>query len=178
MERRRWEQIEKLYRATLSRPAEERDSFLTETCAGDGALRGEVEALLQGGDLEVTKTILGPGTSVGPYEIQGPLGAGGMGEVYRAHDTRLGRSVAIKFLSAETASGRAALERFRLEARAISALNHPNVCTIYDIGEQDGRPYFVMELLDGQTLKQRIASGSFSNEQILDTAIPILEALQ
>jgi eukaryotic-like serine/threonine-protein kinase len=134
--------------------------------------------MLPSPDPEATKTFVVSGTAVGPYEILGPLGAGGMGEVYRARDTRLGRLVAVKFLTSATAADRAALERFRREAQTISALNHPNVCTIYDIGEQDGRPYLVMELLDGQTLKQRIASGGFSNDQILATAIPILEALE
>jgi serine/threonine protein kinase len=96
------------------------------------------------------------GEKVGPYQIEGILGAGGMGKVYRALDPRLGRHVALKFLSGPYAAGSIALDRFQREARAISALNHPHVCTIYDIGEDRHGPFLVMELLEGQTLKQRI----------------------
>jgi eukaryotic-like serine/threonine-protein kinase len=124
-----------------------------------------------------TETILQAGATVGPYQIEAPLGKGGMGEVYRARDLRLGRSVALKFLSSNPMVQQDALDRFRREARAISALNHPNVCTIHDIGEDAGRPYIVMELLEGQTLKERIAEGRFSNEQLVSVMIPILEGL-
>src|SRR5580692_7548900 len=125
-----------------------------------------------------TEWMLVPGASVGPYQIEGPLGKGGMGQVYRARDTRLGRPVALKFLSDETVANAAVLERFRREAQAISTLNHPNVCTVYDIGEHSGRPYLVMELMEGQTLKERNAERPFSNEELLAVAIPILEALE
>ncbi|MGA3201088.1 MAG: protein kinase, partial [Bryobacteraceae bacterium] len=114
----------------------------------------------------------------GPYQIDGPLGRGGMGEVFRARDTRLGRAVAVKFLSSKMTTDRSALERFRREARAISTLNHPNVCTVHDIGEEAGRPYLVMELLEGQTLKERIAGPALSNDQLLTIMIPILDALE
>jgi non-specific serine/threonine protein kinase len=106
-----------------------------------------------------------------PYELGPLIGAGGMGEVYRAIDTRLGRAVAIKTVHLKFG------DRFAREARAISALNHPNVCTIHDIGEDRGQPYLVMELLEGQTLKQRITFGSFSGEELLSIAIPISDAL-
>jgi len=103
---------------------------------------------------------ISPGTTVGYYEIVGPLGAGGMGEVYRGRDTRLDRGVAIKFLSADLERDPTALERFHREARAASALNHPGICTIHDIGdftdERGTRPYLVMELMEGQTLRDRI----------------------
>jgi Tol biopolymer transport system component len=128
-----------------------------------------------GGD--PTQLMLLQGAVVGPYQIEGPLGKGGMGEVYRARDTRLGRPVALKFLSDETVADAAALERFRREAQAIATLNHPNVCTVYDIGDHAGRPYLVMELMEGQTLKERNAERPFSNEELLAIAIPILDAL-
>src|SRR6267154_2803172 len=98
---------------------------------------------------------LSAGDKLGPYEILSPIGAGGMGQVYKAHDSRLRRNVAIKVLS-ETIAGGGAWERFEREARAASALNHPNICAIYDVGEADGRPFLVMELLEGCTLRHRL----------------------
>src|SRR4029077_19447584 len=92
------------------------------------------------------------GTRLGPYEIQSPLGAGGMGEVYRALDTRLQRIVAVKILPADLSSNPEAKQRFEREARAISSLNHPHICTLYDVGHQDGTDYLVMEFLEGETL--------------------------
>src|ERR1700736_1112756 len=100
---------------------------------------------------------LSGGTRLGPYEILSAIGAGGMGEVYKARDSRLDRMVAIKILSAHLADRAELRERFEREARAIAALNHPNICAIYDIGEQDNQYFIVMEFLDGQTAKQRIA---------------------
>src|SRR5260370_34582734 len=95
---------------------------------------------------------LAPGTKLGPYEIESPLGAGGMGEVHRARDTRLDRTVAVKILPAHLADDSGARERFDREARAVSSLNHPNICHLYDVGAQDGISFLVMEFLEGQTL--------------------------
>jgi serine/threonine protein kinase/Tfp pilus assembly protein PilF len=120
---------------------------------------------------------LAPGTRLGPYQILAPIGAGGMGEVYKAEDARLGRAVALKLLPEQLSTDRQALERFQREARAASALNHPNICTVHDIGEHDGRPYLVMELLEGQTLRQRIGSKLLKLEELLDLGIQIADAL-
>src|SRR5260370_37672529 len=102
---------------------------------------------------------LQPGTRLGAYRILGPLGAGGMGEVYRAEDERLGRSVAIKVLPAEFSRDEDRLRRFEQEARATSALNHPNILTIYDIGSHQGSPYIVAELLEGEALRAQLNEG-------------------
>jgi eukaryotic-like serine/threonine-protein kinase len=120
---------------------------------------------------------LAAGTKLGPYEIVAPLGAGGMGEVYRARDARLGRAVALKFLPSESLPGAQAVERFLREARASSALNHPNICSIYDIGERDGQSFIVMELLKGQTLRERIAAGPIATAELLELATEVSDAL-
>ena len=118
------------------------------------------------------------GTKLGPYEIQSPLGAGGMGEVYRAKDTRLDRAVAVKILPAHLSANFDARQRFEREARAISSLNHPNICTLHDVGNQNGTEYLVMEYLEGETLADRLMKGPLSPEQVLKYGIEICEGLE
>src|SRR5215469_10669118 len=120
---------------------------------------------------------LASGIKLGPYEIQSRLGAGGMGEVYRARDTRLDPTVAIKILASHLSSSLELKQRMEREARAISSLNHPNVCTLYDIGSQDGTDFLVMELLDGETLERRLARGPLTTEQTIHFAAEIADAL-
>ena len=121
--------------------------------------------------------MLTPGMRLGPYEIVAPLGAGGMGEVYRARDTRLGRDVAVKILPAEFAQDAERLRRFEREARAAAALNHPNILVLYDIGTQDGAPYIVTELLEGQALRQKLREGSMTPADALDLGVQIAQGL-
>jgi eukaryotic-like serine/threonine-protein kinase len=118
------------------------------------------------------------GTKLGPYEIQSPLGAGGMGQVYRARDTRLDRTVAIKILPEHLSSNSEAKQRFDREARAISSLTHPNICTLHDVGHQDGIDYLVMECLEGQTLADRLMKGPLPLEQVLKHGMEICEGLE
>src|SRR6202167_5303536 len=120
---------------------------------------------------------LTPGSKLGPYEIQSPLGAGGMGEVYRARDTRLDRIVAVKVLASHLSSSPELKQRMEREARAISSLNHPNICHLYDIGSQDGTDYLVMEFLEGETLAERLRKGALPLSEILKIGNAVAEAL-
>src|SRR5438552_6750448 len=121
--------------------------------------------------------LLSPGTKLGPYEIQAPLGAGGMGEVYRGRDTRLERSVAIKILPKEICNDPVRKQRFEREAKTISSLNHPHICALYDVGEHNDQQFLVMEFLEGETLAQRLERGALPLEDALRTAIEVAEAL-
>ncbi len=118
-----------------------------------------------------------PGTKLGPYEISAPLGTGGMGEVYRARDTRLERTVAIKILPAQFSSDPVRKQRFEREARTISTLNHPHICVLYDVGSQDGVDYLVMECVEGETLAKRLEKGPLPLEQVLNFGMQIADAL-
>src|SRR5882757_9965297 len=120
---------------------------------------------------------LASGIKLGPYEILSPLGAGGMGEVYKARDTRLDRTVAIKVLPASLVDDRERRERFEREARAVSALNHPNICTLYDIGHQDGLDFLVMELIERESLEDRLARGPLPLADVLRLGTEIADAL-
>src|SRR4029077_16275641 len=121
---------------------------------------------------------LSSGTKLGPYEVVAFIGAGGMGEVYRARDTRLERTVAIKVLNSTVVSSSELKQRFEREARIISRLNHPHICTVHDVGCQDGTDFLVMEFLEGETLAQRLTKGALAVPELLKIAIDLLGGLE
>jgi len=191
----RWQQVEKLYHSALEKEVSERSAYLVEACAGDEGLCREVESLLAHEDsaqnfiespaLDIAAKLLAneqdsavPGQTINQYKIISPLGAGGMGEVFLAEDTRLERRVALKFLPDLLTQDQGHMRRFEQEARAIAALSHPNVCMIHEVVETSaGRHCIVMEYVDGVTLRERIADGRMNVGEALDAAIQTASAL-
>ena len=190
----RWQEVEAVFQEALDRPPLERASFLDQACAGDEELKFEANSLIAahdeaGGFIEEpamaqdAHVLLGSdpdgnfGREIGPYRIVERLGAGGMAEVYLAEDTRLNRLVALKLLPAYFASDNARLRRFQSEARAASALNHPNILTIHEVGEDDGVYFIATEFIDGQTIRELIKSETLSLEEILDSVEQVASAL-
>lgn len=198
----RWQRVKDLFHAAADRPTDERAAFLEGACASDHEVRVQVESLLahdrstrghsvsghgvaaliaderaQLIDAALSEHRLEPGHLVGPYRVIELLGAGGMGEIYKATDTRLGRTVALKLISA-SALGPSHIERLIGEARAASALNHPNICTVYDIADFRGEPLLVMEMLEGQTLDAELAATPLPIGRWLDLAIQIASGLE
>src|SRR6266478_5033206 len=135
------------------------------------------QTAVQSSATKSSSVALTSGTRLGPYEIVSPLGAGGMGEVYRARDTRLDRTVAIKVLPPYLSSDPVRRQRFEREARAISALQHPNICTLYDVGQQSGTDYLVMECLEGEPLASCLGNGPLPLDQIVRCGIDVADAL-
>ena len=169
----RWRRIQALYHEMLVHPVHERAEALASACAGDSALQAEVESLLEqpeaaGGlattDMNVAAPLAVPtkatftGQRIGAYEVRTLLGAGGMGEVYRAWDPRLAREVALKVLPGDVAEDPARRRRFLEEARAAGSLNHPNIVAVFDVGVGEGTPFIVTELLEGRQLQDEIGS--------------------
>jgi eukaryotic-like serine/threonine-protein kinase len=202
MDSDRWKKIDSLLQAVLEHPPEERDAFLRQACAVDQALEREVRSLLtaqqQAGSFLETPAIEAAaqalarrrknddqhkmggspiGRTISHYRVIGRLGAGGMGVVYEAEDIRLKRRVALKFLPDNLAHDPTALQRFKREAYAASSLNHPSICTIYEVEEQDGQPVIVMELLEGESLQERISKGPIPADELLDLGIQTSDAL-
>jgi len=194
MKAERYQQIEQLFHAALERKPEERAAFIEQVCGEDEALLREVESLLPYDDRarsfietppnNVAAAILAAepqqsmvGHNLGHYRILSRLGAGGMGEVYLAEDTKLRRKVAIKLLSPESAADEQAKKRLVREAQAAATLDHQNICTIHEVGEEDGHGFIVMQYVEGETLANRIQNGRLELKEAIDVAVQVADAL-
>ena len=192
----RWRRLESIVHAALARPQAERSAFLAEACSGDGVLQrdaqwliqeeGRAEAFLSGTPLEALAAramgssagvALAPGETILHYRMTHAIGSGGMGQVYAAHDTRLDREVALKILPPELAGDRERRTRFTREAKAIAALNHPNIVTVYAVEEAGDRHFITMELVRGRTLAELLPQNGFALGKFLEIAIPLTDAL-
>jgi serine/threonine protein kinase len=190
-----WARIEEILAGALEREPAERGAFLDHACAGDATIRAEVDSLLAAherlGAVDRMAADFAPvaarlrrsavslaGKTIGPYEVREEIGGGAMGVVYQALDTRLDRTVALKFLRPHLGTDDSASERFRLEARTVGGLEHPTLCTLHDIGEAEpGQLYLAMPLYDGETLQRRIARGPLPVEEAVGIAIQIARGL-
>ena len=192
----RWRRIEDVLHAALEQPPADREAFLERECGGDDELRREVASLLAAHERSglmdrLSSEVVTPlvarlhapadgleGRRVGRFEVFEEVGAGGMGAVYRARDHQLGRDVALKFLAADLGADPVATERFALEARAAAALDHPNICTVLEVGETpEGRLFIAMPFYDGETLQRRIARGPLPIAEAVDVAAQMARGL-
>ena len=189
----RWAIVERIYHEAVERPVEERSAFLDSACAGDDVLRHELDSLLANDGLSTLDRSaldvaarelahdLSPswaGRTIRGYEILALIGAGGMGEVYRARDRSLGREVALKFLSREVSSDPKRLRRLEREARMLAALNHPRIATLHGLEEHEGQRFLVMELVPGETLAERLRRGALAVREAIDVCRQIAEGLE
>jgi serine/threonine protein kinase len=183
----RWAEVRNVLYEALDRPAEERSAFLNHACSGDDSLRKEVESLLAADEQasssepaqfsSIAPVRLASGTQIDDYEIEALLGSGGMGEVYRARDLRLNKKVAIKVLPASLSADQQWLRRFEREARALAALNHPNIMAVYRLGTHQGAPFLVSELLEGQTLREELRKGPLPLRKAIDYGLQVTRGL-
>ena len=191
-----WRKIRELFEAVLERPVDERAAFLARACAGDSQTQRRLEAMLAADERDnllmdrpayqaVSASMTGPddsqsfsGEMIGDYRLTRELGRGGMGTVYLAYDTRLGRHAALKLLPSRLMNNQERVRRLQREARSASALNHPNIITIYDFGNENGRDYIASEFVEGRTLRDHVGSPDFTLNQILDVVIQVTSALE
>ena len=193
----RWQQVKQIVQSAIARPPSERDGFISQACANDPDLRSQVQSLISSYDEPddlfqtvavnlAAQTVYGDdatslvGHCIGPYQVTARIGQGGMGEVYLAQDSRLGRKVALKLLIAQFTALGERVRRFEQEARSASSLNHPNIITVHDVGQTEGRHYLVTEYVEGETLRQRMESAPqqmIDVSEALDVAMQVATAL-